>query len=57
MILTGKDQSTGRKTLSSDLRPPQISHGLTWNQTWRLRGKMRATTHLNHGTAYVLSST
>jgi hypothetical protein len=51
MILTGKDQSTRRKNRPSALGQPQISHGLTWNQTRRLRGKTPATSHLNHGTA------
>jgi hypothetical protein len=51
VILKGKDQSTRRKTCPSALGPPQISHGLTWNQKWRLRGKTPATSHLNHGMA------
>jgi len=33
MILTGETEVLGEKSGREQLRPPQISHGLTWDQT------------------------
>jgi hypothetical protein len=53
MILKGKSKEFGEKAIPMPHSPPQIQHGLTWEQTWASIGEKLVTNRLVYGTTYM----